>query len=117
MDVKLSVLDSSCSKNTKKCAQNKKPKILKGGKCRSIGGKHELELEVSLEGRSKEWKVKALVDSGANDIFLNKKWAEENNVPLLCLGRPISVLNVDGTKNATGDITHIAAFMMNYQGH
>ncbi|KAI6098839.1 hypothetical protein EDD16DRAFT_1498171, partial [Pisolithus croceorrhizus] len=57
---------------------------------------------------------KALVDSGANDMFLDKRWAEENNVPLLHLGKPISVLNVDGTKNTMGDITHVAALIMKY---
>ncbi|KAI6159307.1 hypothetical protein EDD17DRAFT_1451131, partial [Pisolithus thermaeus] len=61
--------------------------------------------------------VRALVNSGANDTFLDKKWAEENNIPLLHLTKPISVLNVDGTKNTAGDITHIAALIMNYQGH
>ncbi|KAI6110762.1 hypothetical protein EDD16DRAFT_1486119, partial [Pisolithus croceorrhizus] len=58
--------------------------------------------------------VKALVDSGANDMFLDKRWAEENNVLLLCLGKPISVLNVNGTKNAARDITHVTALVMNY---
>ncbi|KAI6110247.1 hypothetical protein EDD16DRAFT_1481761, partial [Pisolithus croceorrhizus] len=64
--------------------------------------------------RNKEWSVKALVGSGANDTFLDKKWAEENNIPLLHLGKPVLVLNVNGTKNVAGDITHVAALVMNY---
>ncbi|KIN99816.1 hypothetical protein M404DRAFT_67897, partial [Pisolithus tinctorius Marx 270] len=43
----------------------------------------------------------ALVDSGANDTFLDRKWADENDVPLIKLG----------------DITHVASLVMNYQGH
>ncbi|KAI6103047.1 hypothetical protein EDD16DRAFT_1443486, partial [Pisolithus croceorrhizus] len=77
----------------------------------------ELKLDVSLEGRSKEWSVRALVDSRVNDIFLNRRWAEESNVPLLHLGRPVSVLNVDGTKNMARDIIHVATLVMNYWGH
>ncbi|KIN93925.1 hypothetical protein M404DRAFT_72354, partial [Pisolithus tinctorius Marx 270] len=42
----------------------------------------------------------ALVDSGANDTFLDKEWADKNDVPLIKLGRPVAVLNVDGTPNS-----------------
>ncbi|KIO04648.1 hypothetical protein M404DRAFT_67087, partial [Pisolithus tinctorius Marx 270] len=48
----------------------------------------------------------ALVDLGANNTFLDKKWADENDVPLIKLGQPITVLNVDGTPNVTTLSTH-----------
>ncbi|KIN95279.1 hypothetical protein M404DRAFT_77131, partial [Pisolithus tinctorius Marx 270] len=47
-----------------------------------------------------------LVDLGANNTFLDKKWADENDVPLIKLGQPIAVLNVDGTPNVTTLGTH-----------
>ncbi|KIN94460.1 hypothetical protein M404DRAFT_35025 [Pisolithus tinctorius Marx 270] len=81
-DVKLSVLNSSCDKNKNTPTQKTKetPKI------RTTDPKAELELEVVLEGREKKWSVKALVDSGANNTFLDKKWADENDVLLIKLG-------------------------------
>ncbi|KIN97976.1 hypothetical protein M404DRAFT_159009, partial [Pisolithus tinctorius Marx 270] len=48
----------------------------------------------------------ALVDSGANDTFLDKKWADENDIPLIKLGQP-----VDGTPNMAGNITHVASLV------
>ncbi|KIN99018.1 hypothetical protein M404DRAFT_77380, partial [Pisolithus tinctorius Marx 270] len=48
----------------------------------------------------------ALVDSGANVTSLDKKWANENIVPLIKLGQPVMVLNIDGTPNIAGNITH-----------
>ncbi|KIN99403.1 hypothetical protein M404DRAFT_30463 [Pisolithus tinctorius Marx 270] len=101
-DVKLPVLNSSCNKNKSTPIQRTKtPKI------RTADPKAELELEVVLEGREKKWSVKALVDLGANDTFLDKKWADENDVPLIKLGQPVAVLNVDGTPNVAGNITHV----------
>ncbi|KAI5992591.1 hypothetical protein F5J12DRAFT_726920, partial [Pisolithus orientalis] len=58
-----------------------------------------------------------LVDSGPNDTFLDKRGANENDIALIKLGHPIGVLNVDGTPNIAGNITHIASLVMNYQGH
>ncbi|KAI6014279.1 hypothetical protein PISMIDRAFT_68109, partial [Pisolithus microcarpus 441] len=75
--------------------------------------------------------TKALVDSGATDMFLDRRWADENGVPLLPLDRShwvhahitkhlwcmTPVYNVDGMKNQDGDITHMAPLVMNYDGH
>ncbi|KAI5988681.1 hypothetical protein F5J12DRAFT_728079 [Pisolithus orientalis] len=86
-------------------------------KIRTVDLKAKLELEVVLEGRERRWDVKVLVDSGANDTFLDKRWADENDVPLIKLGQPVTVLNVNGTPNVAGNIMHVASLIMNYQGH
>ncbi|KAI6143052.1 hypothetical protein BKA82DRAFT_4360283 [Pisolithus tinctorius] len=112
-DVRLPVLGSPCSGNGDMpvWSTGEAPRI------RTTDPKVELELDVMLEGREKTWDAKALVDSRANDMFLDKRWADENGIPLIKLGQPISVLNVDGTPNVTGNIMHVASLIMNYQGH
>ena len=61
--------------------------------------------------------TKALLDSGANIIFIDRKWVEEKGLPRQSLHHPISVYNVDRTKNSTGQITHCADVTITYQGH
>jgi len=50
--------------------------------------------------------VKALLDSGATGMFIDKKFAEENRIAMRPLNKPIRVYNVDGTLNQGGSITH-----------
>jgi len=61
--------------------------------------------------------VKALLDSGATGIFINKKFAEENEIALWLLDKPIWVYNVDGTLNQGGLITHEVTLMLSQKGH
>ncbi|KAG6328831.1 hypothetical protein ID866_10259 [Astraeus odoratus] len=43
--------------------------------------------------------VSALLDSGATDCFVDKRWAQERCLRLLLLSKKVPVLNVDGTTN------------------
>ena len=61
--------------------------------------------------------TKALLDSGANLIFIDRKWVEEKGFPRWPLCYPISMYNVDGTKNSAGQITHCTDVTITYQGH
>ena len=61
--------------------------------------------------------TKALLDSGANIIFIDRKWVEEKGLPKRPLCHPISVYNIDGTKNSAGQITHCMDITIMYQGH
>ena len=61
--------------------------------------------------------VNALLDSGATGMFMDKKFAEGNNISMRLLDRPIRVYNVDGTLNHGGSITHEATLMMSHKGH
>ena len=56
-----------------------------------------------------------LLDSGANIIFIDRKWAEEKGLPKWL--HPISMYNVDRTKNSAGQITHCTDVTIMYQGH
>jgi hypothetical protein len=84
---------------------------------RNVSLKREILMDVTIQTAENTIKTKALLDSGANDTFVDRKWAEQNGLPLRHLERPIPVFNVDGTKNQGGNITHATEFTMDYNGH
>jgi len=61
--------------------------------------------------------VKALLDSGATGMFIDKKFAEENGIVMQLLDKPIQVYNIDGTLNQGGLITHEVTLMLSHKGH
>jgi len=61
--------------------------------------------------------VKALLDSGATGMFIDKKFAEGNRIVMRPLNKPIRVYNVDGTLNQGGSITHEVTLMLSHKGH
>ena len=50
--------------------------------------------------------LKALLDSGATECFLNINKVHELDLPKKKLNRPKEVKNIDGTLNISGSITH-----------
>ena len=50
--------------------------------------------------------VKALLDSGAMGMFMDKRTAAKHGFILQKLEKPIMVRNVDGTNNSRGAIIH-----------
>jgi len=65
------------------------------------------------EGRT----VKALLDSGAIGMFMNKGLAQKGGYRLIKLKQPLQVRNVDGTGNSRGAITHEVEVNMLYKEH
>jgi len=61
--------------------------------------------------------VKALLDSGATEMFIDKRMANRHGFKLQKLERPIMVRNVDGTNNSGGAITHQIEANVYYKGH
>jgi len=61
--------------------------------------------------------VKAPLDSGATEMFIDKKFAEGNRITMQLLDKLIRVYNVDGTLNQGGSITHEVTLMMSHKGH
>jgi hypothetical protein len=59
---------------------------------------------------------KALIDCGADGVFMNKTFAEKNQLTQITLEDPIKVRNVDGSPNAGGDITHMTKMEITIQG-
>ena len=44
-----------------------------------------LKIEISPKGKKSFISTEALLDSGANIIFINRKWARDKNIPLTLL--------------------------------
>jgi len=61
--------------------------------------------------------VKALLDSGATGIFMDKEFAEEQDFKLVKLDKPVEVKNVDGTDNNGGRIEYEIECNMYFKGH
>ena len=61
--------------------------------------------------------VKALLDSGTTEMFMNRKMAAKYGFKLQKLNRPVAVRNIDGMNNSTGAITHWVKVNMYYKGH
>jgi len=61
--------------------------------------------------------VKALLDSGATDLFMDTTFAKEKGFKMEKLKKPLLVRNVDGTMNVGGAIMHQVECNMFFKGH
>jgi len=61
--------------------------------------------------------IKALLDSGATGMFMDRQMAARHGFKLQKLERPLMVKNVDGTVNNGGAITHQVECNVFYKGH
>jgi len=61
--------------------------------------------------------IKALLDSGATWMFMDKRMAAKHRFKLKKLERLIMVRNIDGTNNSGGAITHQVEYNIYYKGH
>jgi len=86
---------------------------------RTLKPLREVWLEVGIEklDNHEGVMVKALLDSGAMGIFVDKKFVEEHGFRLEKLDRPVEVKNVNGTSNSGGNITHELECNVFYRGH
>ena len=61
--------------------------------------------------------VKALLDSSATGMFIDKKIVAKYRFKLQKLERPVTVRNIDGTNNSRGAITHQVEVNVYYKNH
>ena len=61
--------------------------------------------------------VKALLDSGATGMFMDKKMAAKHGFRLQKLERPVVVRNIDGMNNSRGAIIHQVEVNVYYKSH
>ena len=77
-----------------------------------------LPIEIApLRHRNHLMHTKALLDSGANTIYIDRSYAQKIRLPLTPLPNPLPVYNVDRTRNAAGDMTHCAEIIIQFPGH
>lgn len=62
-------------------------------------------IPVQVKVGSKAVGTQALFDTGADGSFVNRRFINKHGIKQQALGRPITVQNVDGTKNKDGQIT------------
>ena len=63
---------------------------------------------LSEKNKERTIETKALLDTGAGGKFVDQNFVLENGIRTQKLEKPITVYNVDGTKNKTGMITWYA---------
>jgi len=61
--------------------------------------------------------VKALLNSGATEMFMDKKIAARHGFRLQKLERPVTIRNVDSTNNSGGAITHQVEVNVYYKNY
>ena len=79
----------------------------------------EVWMKIGIEKTDthKEVTVKALLDSGATEMFVDKEFTERNGFKLDKLERPVKVTNIDGSNNSGRSITHEVECNVYYKGH
>ena len=76
-----------------------------------------LNITISPQDRWSFIPMHALLDSGANVIFINKAWVKEKKLSLQLLCHAIPVFNINNTKNSTSNIIHCMDITILYQGY
>jgi predicted aspartyl protease len=77
--------------------------------------RNKIEILIQLFKNPNPFPSKALVDSGAGGNFIDKEFAEKH-FKLLPLTENISVYNVDGTPNKSGEITDFVRIVIKIMG-
>jgi len=76
-----------------------------------------MQIEVEKIDTHEGISVKALLDSGATELFISKKYAEKGDFKLIKLEKPILVKNVDGTGNSRGVLLYEVKVNVYFKGH
>ena len=61
--------------------------------------------------------IRALIDCGTIDCFINNKWVEKKKLEVTHLEALVPIYKSDGTKTSACDITGCVGLKMNYKGH
>ena len=75
-----------------------------------------IKVPVTVHGVQQEAAAEALIDSGANSTLIHQEFAKKHRMNLKPLNQPIKILNIDGTANNGGQITHYVEYDMEIKG-
>ena len=77
----------------------------------------EVDIVLKTVDTGRAVQVRAMVDSGATGLFLDRRFVDSTGWNTRKLPRALPVLNVDGTPNINGPITHEIDLMMIFGEH
>ena len=77
--------------------------------------KLNIELQTTNTGETRA--VKALLDSGATGMFIDRTYVKANCFPTRTLSSLIPIRNVDGTLNEAGSVTEVVELVLRYRNH
>ena len=84
----------------KEKASEEKKKFIRAGRV----DVPEVLIKIKTVDTGEHVSVKALLDSGATECFINEEFARENGLNLTPMNHPAKIFNVDGTENQNGMI-------------
>ena len=58
-----------------------------------------------------------MIDSGATNTFISKRFVRDNKILTRKLQNPVLLFNIDGTENRAGRITEMAVLQMKINDH
>ena len=73
-----------------------------------------MSLRLYLHTRNERAETSALLDSGATENFIHLDYARKKRLTVKQLITPRTIVNVDGTPNAKGEIRHYVDLDMNH---
>ena len=77
----------------------------------------QLNIEIEKVDKHEGITIKALLDSGMTEMFIDKKMAAKHKFKLQKLKRLVGVRNINGTNNSGGAITHKVEVNVYYKNH
>lgn len=76
-------------------------------------GANHFRIQTQLNGS----RVRAMLDSGATGLFINKRYADRLHIPVQRLQQQLPLYNIDGSDNRAGTITHFARLRLEVGQH
>jgi hypothetical protein len=76
-----------------------------------------MRVPVSIRAHYNMADIKALVDSGATDNFMNPAFAKRMGIGLRTLDKPKNIFNIDDSTNRAGQITHYTMLAVTTAGN
>jgi Retroviral aspartyl protease len=77
----------------------------------------KIKVEIVTTDTQEAKSIEALLDCGADRLFIDRDYVRENRLTAQALTRAIPVYNVDGTPNEAGSIREVVDVVLRYRDH